>query len=83
MTIRLQSDAIVMEGRCGVDEVEPLLVAVDANPDLPLDIAGAITLHTAIWQLILARRLAVRGVPDTPYARDMLVPAIHRWLDAG
>lgn len=76
MTIRLETDVIVMEGNCGVDDVEPLLVLLDARPDTSLDLSRAETLHTAIWQLMLMRRPHVRGNPRSGFARDHMLPAI-------
>ncbi len=78
MTIRLETDSIVMEGDCGVDDVESLLVLMDERPDLDLDIDRAEALHTAIWQLMMLRKPVVRGRPRNGFIRDHLLPAIGR-----
>lgn len=64
MTVRLESGAIVLSGRCGVEEVEDLVSHLQARPELPVDIGGAVAIHTTLWQALMVFRPAVTGMPD-------------------
>ncbi len=61
MSVRVADGAIILSGRCLVDDAEPLLVAIAASPDLPVDIAHAERLHLSVVQVLLALRPQVHG----------------------
>jgi hypothetical protein len=61
MSIRVTLDAIYLEGRCMVEDAETLLVALQQNPELPVDIGGLQRLHMAVAQVMLSIRPPMRG----------------------
>lgn len=67
MTVRQTEDAIILEGRCGVEDAERLLLALQERPGTAVDAAGVQKLHMAVAQVLLALRPAIRGVPDSPF----------------
>lgn len=64
MTVRIESDILFLEGRCGAEDAETLLVALEDRPDLVIDASGLLRLHLAVAQVLLARRPAVRAKPS-------------------
>ncbi len=69
MTLRRDAaGAIVLEGRCLVEEAEPLLRMLQQTPSAPLDWSRCSQLHTAILQLILAARPRRIGPCGDPFA---------------
>ena len=63
---------ILLEGACSVEEAETLLGLLLAEPEAVVDWSGCTKLHTAVAQVLLARRPPVRGV-----CRDAF---LARWL---
>ena len=77
MSVRQSEDAIILEGRCGVEDAERLLLALQDCPGAVVDAAGVRKLHLAVAQVLLALRPALRAVPDSPiFARNILCPLI-------
>ncbi len=76
MTVRLEAHAIVLEGRCGVDEAEALLTLLESHPALPVDIAAAEAVHTALWQVVLMAKPKICGATDGNFVADHLLPAL-------
>lgn len=78
MSVRVDQDTVHLEGACPVGDAEPLLAALQAIPELSVDLSGAIKLHLAVVQLLLAARAGVRGVPADPFLRDHILPRLRR-----
>ena len=78
MTVRLEAGAIILQGRCGVEEVEALLGLLETHPALPVDIGGAETVHTALWQVILMRRPALLGTPNSIFVSEHVLLALGK-----
>ena len=76
MTVRLADGVVVLEGDCPVDEAEVLLELLLANPDAPVDWTACGQLHTAVIQVLLTARPAVRGDPECPFLRRWIAPLI-------
>jgi hypothetical protein len=76
MTVRLENEAIILEGICGVEQVEVLLGLLEQHPGLPVDIGGAQTLHTALWQVLLMVRPTLVNLPTGGFVGGLLVPAL-------
>lgn len=74
MSVRITADAICLEGRCLVEDAEALLVAVQHNPGMTIDLAGAQRIHLAVVQVLLALRPPLRGAP----ADDFLSHCVFR-----
>jgi len=78
MTVRLEAHAIVLEGACGVEQVEPLLAQLEAHSELPVDIGGVEGVHTALWQVILMVRPKLVGTPASTFVGNHLLRALEK-----
>lgn len=54
MPLDLSSDSIVLAGTCPVEEAEPLLKALRADPARPVDLGRLEHAHTAVLQVLMA-----------------------------
>lgn len=62
MTVRQEADGtIVLEGRCPVEDAEPLWQLLRATPDARCDWTRCSHLHTAVLQIIMAARPGLAG----------------------
>ena len=63
MSVRRGDDGatIVLDGRCAVEEAEPLLQLLQASPAACLDWRQCTHLHTAVLQVILAAQPQLIG----------------------
>lgn len=74
MTVRRNEDGtIVIDGTCRVDDVEALMALLHAEPRPSLDWTGCRQIHTAVLQLILVMKPAIRGPCGDPLVR--------RWIE--
>jgi len=78
MTVIVSGDTIHLAGACLVEDAEPLLVALQADPTRGVDMGAATRLHLAVVQLLLAVRPALSGVPADPFLRDRLLPLLRQ-----
>ena len=63
MPFTMDDDVISFDGHCPIEEAQPLFDAL-RGVDAPIfDVSRALSLHTAIVQLMLASAGAVRGAP--------------------
>jgi len=72
MSVTVSGDIVHLTGACLVEDAEPLLLAFHANPACTVDVSGAVRLHMAVAQLLLAARPKVSGVPSDVFLRDHL-----------
>ena len=77
MTVRLEDHAIVLEGVCGVEQVDTLLAQLDAHPELPVNIGAATVLHTALWQVMLMLKPRIVGTSGNRFVADHVLPALQ------
>jgi hypothetical protein len=68
-TYRLQAEA-------RVEDAEPLLRFLQAQPDGAVDLNGVEHLHAAIIQLLLVFRPPVVGEPADPFLRQWILPLL-------
>lgn len=62
MTVRRDTDGkIVLDGRCPVEDAEPLGQLLQATPDAPCDWTRCSHLHTAVVQVIMVARPRLIG----------------------
>jgi hypothetical protein len=71
---RLESGSIVLEDECPVEDAETLFQLLQATPEAPCDWTQCGRLHTAVLQVLLVARPALRG----PCADSWL----ERWFQA-
>lgn len=80
MTVSLESDRIFLSGLCGVDEVEALVGHLESQPGSIVDLSKAISIHTAVWQVLLIYKPAIHGKPAPETAVGTIFPAIAAYL---
>ena len=76
MSVRLDNEIIRLEGRCHVEDAEPLLVLLQARAHRTIDLSASETLHTAIVQLILAFRPPLTGAGADDFLGRWVIPAM-------
>lgn len=81
MTVSLHTDTIILSGPCGVEEVEMLVGYLESQPGLFVDLSAATTIHTALWQALMAFRPNLVGTPMSSLVVDRLLPALNAYLD--
>ncbi len=73
MTVTIDDKHIVLSGSCRVDEAERLLAALLDNPAL-LVVIDSDKVHTALWQVLMAVRPAIRVERADRFFREHLLP---------
>lgn len=73
MTVRIDSDAIHLIGRCAAEDADTLLVALQEAPSRTVDLCAAQRLHLAVAQVLLAARPPVRGMPASDFLARYLL----------
>jgi hypothetical protein len=77
MTVRLAEDGtIVLEGNCPAEDGETLARLLTLDPEAAVDWRSCQQAHTAVIQILLAVRPAMRGPPAVPMLRDWIEPII-------
>lgn len=76
MTVSRDGSIIRLQGVCRVEDAEPLTTLLQDISDSTLDLAGCKGLHAAVVQAILAFRPKIIGVPEDPFLRERLLPAL-------
>lgn len=76
MSVRIDGKVIHLEGHCAVGDAEPLLLALQDNPDGTVEVGKCLSLHMAVAQLLAIVRPTVEGSPQNGFLRDLLLPAI-------
>ena len=76
MTVARTEEKIVVSGSCGVEEAEALLRLLLADPGAVVDLSAAVTMHTALWQVLMARKPQISGKPTDPFATKWLLERI-------
>lgn len=76
MTIRVDGAVIHLLGECRVEDAEPLLAALQAGTATCVDLSAAGHLHAAVFQVLLALRPPLTGLPRDPFTAKWLVPLL-------
>jgi hypothetical protein len=69
---RHDSGTILLEGHCPIEDAEPLLQLLQADPEGCLDWTQCTHLHTAVLQVILAARPVQLGACGDSWVRHWL-----------
>jgi len=78
MTVRRDTDGkIVLDGRCPVEDAEPLFQLLQATPEAPCDWTGCSHLHTAVVQVILVARPALAGPCGDAWIETWIAPQLQ------
>jgi hypothetical protein len=76
MSVSLEADVIRLNGVCRVEDAEPLLMLLRADPRRTVELTGAGPFHAAVVQVLLALRPSVTGQPGDPFATTWLMPLL-------
>ncbi len=77
MTVHLHQGIISLIGPCGVEDVETLVTYLDGQPGLSVDLSGATSLHTALWQTLMVFKPAISAGPAPTSAMDGAFQALR------
>ncbi len=83
MSVRLDGNVILLEGPCRVEDAEPLLRWLQADPGRTIDLTDAEHLHAAVLQILMALRPALKGRAKDAFLRDWITPALSAAGSAG
>lgn len=70
--IGLDGSVIRLDGRCPVEDAEPLLALLQEGAATALDLGSCQAVHTAVLQLLLACGLPLRIPPADPLLAGLL-----------
>ncbi len=76
MPVTYQENAVVVEGTCSLEDVEKLLEWFEVHPKGTLNLKQCKHFHSAILQVFMIIRPEITELPDDPYLRDWVVPAM-------
>ncbi len=77
MTVTLRDNGmIVLQGVCQVDEAEQLLGYLQSFPDAGVDWTACDWAHTAVIQILLGVRPAMRGAPQGIFLKRFVAPLL-------
>ena len=76
MSVKLDGEIIRLEGRCHVEDAEPLLILLQDDPARRLDLSHAESLHTAVIQIMMAFRPQLIGESADIFVRDWIIPRV-------
>ena len=77
MTVRRSEEGlVVLEGACPIEDAEPLLQLLLADPRTVVDWRGCKAAHSAVLQILLASGAAITGPPAGAFLRDHVATAL-------
>ena len=76
MTVRGTDAGIYLEGVCPIEDAEPLLQLLLADPEATVDWAACDLAHGTIVQILLASRARLIGPPKGVFLRDYVALAL-------
>jgi hypothetical protein len=78
MSVEVVGHVIHIAGNGGVEDAEPVLVALQEDPTRVVDLSEAAWLHSAIIQLLLAVKPTVTGSLPDPFLTEYVLPLLDR-----
>ncbi|OYX14935.1 MAG: hypothetical protein B7Z15_02245 [Rhizobiales bacterium 32-66-8] len=79
MTVRTDSDGIIhLEGLCGIDDAEPLLLSLLASPSRRVAWSLCEHAHMAIIQLLLLAQPSMEGPAMSAFLQQHVAPLLSR-----
>ena len=78
MSVALEGQRIAIQGDCGAEDAETLMSLLQADPDAAIDLSGAGSVHTALWQVMMLLRPRVIGESGDPFVRQWIMPMVTR-----
>jgi anti-anti-sigma regulatory factor len=83
MSVRLDGNIIVLEGICRVEDAEPLLRWLQADPGCLVDLSEAEHLHTAVIQVLMALKPVLKGTAKDAFLRNCITSAFATMNPSG
>jgi hypothetical protein len=77
MGVRLDGNIVRLEGRCNVEDAEPLFGWLQEDPVRTVNIAEAEHLHAAVVQVLMVLRPAMSGSSRDAFIRDWIAPLVQ------
>jgi len=75
MTIRLLPDGTIeLAGHCIIDDAEKLHQHLMDDPKAAVDWRQCVDVHTAIIQILLVARPAIKGPPTSDFLKSHIAP---------
>jgi hypothetical protein len=76
MSVLLDGNVIRLEGKCHVEDAEPLLALLQADRGRILDLSRSEALHSAVVQVMLAFKPRIAGESRDAFVRDWVMPCL-------
>ncbi len=76
MTVVARGGIVELRGDCPVEDAETLLAALSAHRVAAVDLTAAGQLHSAVFQVLLATGVAVRGPAPDGFTQSWLMPCL-------
>ena len=67
MSVTMDGEVVRLAGRCGAEEAEALLAALQDAPDRSVDLTEVERLHLALVQILISARPSLAGKPDDAF----------------
>lgn len=80
MSVRIADGVIHLEGVCTVEQAEPLLIALQREPEASVDIAGLTGAHLAVIQVLLAAQPKLIGVPGNDFLKTFILHGLIKGI---
>ena len=77
MTVSRDGRVVRLQGACRVEEAEALADLLQTGGIEAVDVAGCTQLHGAVFQVLVAFGVAVRGEAEDPFLREIVFPALQ------
>lgn len=77
MSVRVADGIIFIEGRCRIEEAEPLLGYLLEDADRRVDLSACDALHSAVVQILMATKPRITGKPVDPFLCAYVVPLLE------
>ena len=77
MSVRIEDEIVVIEGRCRIEEAETLLGYLLENGDRPVDLSACETMHSAVVQILMAAQPVISGRPIDPFLCAHILPLLE------
>ena len=76
MSVELDGDVVRLSGECGLEDCERLLALFAGGSGHRVDLSGAGPIHTAVFQVLQAKRPALSGTPRDDFFTTWLLPLL-------
>ena len=78
MSVRERDELVELTGECGLEDAEPLLRRLLADPATLVDVSHCERLHAAVVQVLLASRARIRGPFPGEFLHTRVEPLLQR-----